>query len=67
MYLILYPSRGMISISQNNECFDSVFTHDLHRVSEALKINGVRVYKIDSLTEIKSVEVSYTEVPKELT
>jgi len=65
MYLILYPSNRMVS-GPDKEVFDSIYTIDMHRVSKALSEKEVRVFKIDSLTEIKSIDITYQEVTKEM-
>jgi len=42
----------------------SYFTDDMHEAREALE-DGARVYKLDSLTELKKIEVTYQEVTME--
>lgn len=64
MYLILYPQNNGINYSA--DIFQPSCTSDMQKVSEALKKTGVRVYKLDSLTEITGVDITYQEIPKEL-
>ena len=75
MYLILrlraysQPMTGytlIVSYPIDNIIGDyfSHFTDDIHVVHEALE-NGARVYKLDSLTELKKIEVTYQEVTME--
>lgn len=45
-------------------CFTSYFTDDAEKASKCLK-TGSRVFKLDSLTEIVDIELSYQEVTKE--
>lgn len=47
------------------QTFESVYTTDMHRVSEALKLKDVKVFSLSSLTEILEVKVTYEEVTKE--
>ena len=47
--------------------FVSNFTTDMRKVAESLKEPGVKVYKLDSLTEVKNIEVTYQEIVKEMT
>ncbi len=66
MYLILHEEKGMCHSLHTN--YQAIYTSDLHGVSESLMRDpSVIIYKLDSLTEIKDVEVSYKEIPKELT
>lgn len=57
MYMIIFPQKGM--------CLGNKFTDDLHRVSESLKDPEVRVYKLDGLTRITQVEITYQEITEE--
>jgi hypothetical protein len=64
MYLILFPHQGISSSHTNT--FEAIYTKDMHRVSEALKLPNIKVFKLDSLVEIKEIEVTYQEIPKEM-
>ncbi len=64
IYQILYPAKRMMS-GEDLQTFESVYTTDMHRVSEALKLKDVKVFSLSSLTEILEVKVTYEEVTKE--
>lgn len=64
MYLILTEYTDMCGYVSGK--FEPMFTSDLHRVSFALKKENVRVFKIDTITEVKEVEVSYNEITTEM-
>ena len=68
MYLILTPFRPLVyKPLMNLTEFVSNFTSDMRKVAESLKEPGVKVYKVDSLTEVKDIEVTYQEIVKEMT
>lgn len=64
MYMILFPQKGMCS-GNTDGIYQSLFTDDLHRVSGALREPGVSVYKLDGLTRITQVEITYQEITEE--
>ena len=64
MYMILHPTSGMMSCERNG-VFQALFTDDLHRVSQALDEKNVRVFKLDSLVEVKDIEITYQEITNE--
>lgn len=64
MYLILFPNTSMLRT--NNNTWEHVFTQDMYRVSQALNQPEVKVFKLDGLTEIKEIEVTFQEIPKEM-
>ena len=65
MYLILLSSDDpMNQRGAPQGCLTGYFTEDAEKVSRCLKAGG-RVFKLDSLTEIVDIELSYQEVTKE--
>jgi len=60
MYMVLYPSTP--GSGNTEELYNVLYTTDTHNVSKALTKVGVRVFRIDDLTEIKEIEISYKEV-----
>lgn len=58
MYLILYPTKNLVG---NSGYFESRFTTEVNEVSESLMRDGVRVFKMDNLTEIEEIHVTYEE------
>ncbi len=78
MYLILKkridaPAYNSCCISvsygpqgERENAFFSFFTDDMKVVSEYLKKPEVKVYKLDRLTEVKEIEVTYLEIIKEI-
>lgn len=63
MYLILYPSPRL----DTEENYNSIFTTDMHRAYKCLNEKDVRIFKLDTLAEVKNIEVTYQEVVKEMT
>ena len=74
MYLIIYNTLAHEYPEMINTCSDnrinklsSCFSDDIDFVNDCLRQEGsVRVFKLDSLTEIKEIEVICKEIPKEL-
>ena len=64
MYLILFEHQGISGTHQGT--YEHIFTTDMHRVSKALESKECRVFKVDSLTEVKEIEVTYQEIVKEM-
>ncbi len=66
MYLILMPQISQFNAYIDKENFNPGFTTDIERVMDALKSEGARVFKIDSLTEIKNIKATYEEITTEM-
>lgn len=64
MYLILYPKNNSLG-QHKHVVFESVFTEDKYYVAQCLEEAGVKAYKLDSLTELTEIEVTFQEVTKE--
>lgn len=64
MYLILLLNDDLLHQRTPNECYQSCFTDDIEKVSKCLK-DGAKVYKLDSLTKVKEIEVTYQEITEE--
>lgn len=74
LYLIIRPSQPSGGLIQHGYGYayvpssvsDSMYcTDDLQTAHEALE-SGKRVFKLNALTELSKIDVSYTEVPMEL-
>ncbi len=67
MYLILFPTaRQFCQEKPDQTLFESLFTTDMHRVSEALKIDSAQVYSLTGMTRIRDVKVTYEEITQEM-
>ncbi len=64
MYLILISSEDPLHQRKPNSCYQSYFTDDIEKVSKCLK-DGAAVYKLDTLTKVKDIEVTYQEITEE--
>jgi hypothetical protein len=64
MYLILQPSHSPISGTKHRH-YQSFFVDDINLVSQQIDEPGTIVYKLDSLTQLKDVEVTYQEITEE--
>lgn len=64
MYLILQPSHSPISGTRHKR-YESFFVDDINLVSQQMEEPGTIVYKLDSLTQLKDVEVTYQEITVE--
>lgn len=70
MYLILFPesenSYNDLEPDEEIVTFDSFFTCSKIKAYEALKKEGVKVYKLDNLQEVNNIELTFQESIKEL-
>lgn len=70
MYLVLYPNNNGVRPGgeENNPAttYNSFYTTDTYKVSEALKRDDVIVYKMDSLTRVRAIDVTYQEIVMEM-
>ncbi len=65
MYLILTQNPGEFNKRNiENGVHEPFFTDNINQVAKAVKA-GAKAYKLDSLTEIKEIEVTYQEIIKE--
>lgn len=69
MYLILLQGQDRMSGNRTEHSYTSYFTDSLLDIATAFRDSQgkVKVYKIDSLTEITDVDIEISETPKELT
>lgn len=58
MYLILTPKHNPIEDIQKEKSYQSLFVPDLKDFAEMVDDEGVIVYKIDSLTQVKGEEIT---------
>ena len=75
MYVILTPINsnfGSLCVSNSNYVppppslnYQAYFTVDIDSVAAAIKKPGNKVFRLDTLTEIKDIEVTYKEVTME--
>jgi hypothetical protein len=69
MYLILVPSEDSILSGKrrNPMTYQSYFTDEMDSVSKCLKDNPcTKVFKLNSLTEIKEIKTTHEEVTAEM-
>lgn len=70
MYLVLYPNNNGVSSFREDDkpvtSYNPFYTTDIYKVSEALKRDDVIVYKIDSLTRVRAIEMTYQEIVMEM-
>jgi len=62
MYLLIYPSTSCCA--EKGE-YKHEITDDMHRVTLCLEKQGTTVYKLDRLTEVTNIEITYDETTKE--
>lgn len=58
MYLILTPKHNPLEDVQKGKSYQSLFVADLKAFPDMLDEEGVIVYKIDSLTQVKGQEIT---------
>ena len=58
MYLILTPKHNPVEDGQQGSSYQSLFISDLKDFSEMVHDEGVIVYKIGSLTQVKGEELT---------
>lgn len=64
IYMIMYPTDRINS--RGCESLQAAYTLDALEASKAIR-EGRRVFKLNQLTELKEVKVSFEEIPLELT
>ncbi len=64
IFMILHSS-DTLNI-RGNEVFEATYTTDAVQASNAIQ-SKKRVFKLDSLKELKDIRFSYEEIPQELT
>ncbi len=62
MYMILQMTHSNSGFSSG---YMPIFTDDMYRVSVALETKGTKVYKLDGLTEVTRIDITYQEITKE--
>lgn len=69
MYLILIQQNDRMINNRTEHSYTSFFTDSLVDLATAFRDGDgkVRVFKLDSLTEIMNVDIEISETPKELT
>lgn len=60
MYLIIFQYDVSIPGNHSSTTYISSYSNDLTSVKKCLA-DGARVFKLDKLTEIKDVEITYQE------
>lgn len=65
MYLVLTPTHSPLGNVIKNKAYQSFFTDSLDVVSDVVGEPGAIVYKLDALTQLKDVEVTYQEITEE--
>lgn len=64
MYLVLIPEKIR---SQDNEEYKAFYTSNIETVAASMrKYEGCKIYKLDSLTEVARIDVTMSEVTKEM-
>ena len=68
MYLILIQQNDRMINDSEEHSYTSFFTDSLVDLARAFRDakGRVRVFKLDSLTEIMNVDIEISEIPKEL-
>lgn len=66
MYLILSPVTTLSCQVNLEGPFTPYFTRDIQRVAQAIENDhNVVVYRIDNMTQIKEIEITYNEIVME--
>ena len=69
MYMILTPLLQIPGMSYwshtDASSYNITITSEVLVVSKSLKVPGTKVYKLDSLQEIKDIEITFNKVPKD--